>query len=71
MPKKQHDKTRETEKFISLVQERPYLFDPRDPRHKDAVLVDNAWISISKEMGIDDGGFQIWITADAWWYALT
>ena len=42
----------DTEKLIHLVERRPYLYDVKDKRYKDAVMAKNAWQAIGAEVGI-------------------
>ena len=46
----------QTEQLIELVQERPYLYDVRDPDHADSTMVANAWMALTEKMGLKNGG---------------
>jgi hypothetical protein len=40
----------DTERFIELVRERPFLYDGKDKKHGNRDIVQKAWEDISKEM---------------------
>jgi len=42
-----------TEKLIEIVRDNPALYNASLPEYKDASIVKNLWISVTKEMKID------------------
>ena len=40
--------------LFNLVKQHPYLYDPRDTRHKDVFLVQQTWVNIAKELELED-----------------
>ena len=43
----------DTERFIELVRERPYLYDGKDKKHGNRDIVQKAWEDIGKEMNCE------------------
>jgi hypothetical protein len=43
----------DTERFIELVRERPYLYDGKDKKHGNRDVVQKAWEDIGKEMNCE------------------
>ena len=41
------------EKLISLVQQKPVLYNKTDPLHKETDVIDNVWQSIGEIMQVD------------------
>ena len=55
MPKRRRLTAEDSETLLLIVQEHPNLYDPSDPRYKDAVDSANSWNSVAEVMGREDG----------------
>ena len=54
----------EKEKFISIVKEKPTIYNASDPAHKDQLFLNNLWKSVAVLMGMpkEEGMYILFLT---------
>ena len=52
-----HDET--IELLISTVSQYPFLYNAKDPRHRDGVLTAQTWVAIARVLDFEDRKYRI------------